>query len=76
LGVPYAKTAVRLSAIFPIRKTTAKKAFFLKREIPLLSLTQKKATIMKSFAIAKQQLHKINLNFRAIVMAYNSLTTA
>jgi hypothetical protein len=30
LGVPFAKAAVRLFALFPIRKTTAKKSLFSK----------------------------------------------
>jgi hypothetical protein len=55
LGVPFAKAAVRLFALFPIRKTTAEKSLvFLKREIPLLSLTQKKSTSMISFAMPKE----------------------
>jgi hypothetical protein len=42
LDVSFAKATVRLFALFPIRKTTAKEPCFLKREIPLLSLTLKK----------------------------------
>jgi hypothetical protein len=61
LDVPSAKASVRLFALFPIRKTTAKKSLFSKTGDTAAILDAKKAANVISFAIAKPQLNKINL---------------